>query len=62
MGRLAECEVFIMGALIVLRVIPRARLVSTVEDITYYRDAIVPWTETGPISTKITIVDAKITP
>jgi hypothetical protein len=51
---LAYCEVYIMAALVALRIIPRARLFeTTVEDISYDHDLIVLQTKKGSISVKI---------
>ena len=53
---LAYCEVYIMAALVALRIIPRARLFeTTVEDISYDHDLIVVQTKKGSISVKIQI-------
>ncbi|KAK1965151.1 benzoate 4-monooxygenase cytochrome P450 [Colletotrichum sublineola] len=53
---LAYCEVYIMAALMAMRVIPRSRLFeTTVEDITYDHDLIVVQTKKGSISVKIQI-------
>lgn len=56
---LAYCEVYIMAALVALRIIPRARLFeTTVEDISYDHDLIVLQTKKGSISVKIQIDEA----
>lgn len=53
---LAYCEVYLMAALMALRVIPRSRLhETTVEDISYDHDLIVVQTKKGSISVKIQI-------
>ncbi|KAF4960058.1 hypothetical protein FSARC_10553 [Fusarium sarcochroum] len=53
---LAYCEVYIMAAMLALRVIPRARLYeTTIEDITYDHDLIVVQTKKGSISVRITV-------
>jgi hypothetical protein len=53
---LAYCEVYIMAALVALRIIPRARLFeTTVEDISYDHDLIVLQTKKGSISVRIQI-------
>lgn len=53
---LAYCEVYLMAALVALKIIPRARLVdTTVEDLTYDHDLIVLQTKKGSISVKIQI-------
>lgn len=53
---LAYCEVYLLAALIALRVIPRAKLYeTTVEDLMYDHDLIVVQTKKGSISTKIEI-------
>ena len=53
---LAYCEVYIMAALVALRIIPRARLFeTTVEDISYDHDLIVVQTKKGSISVRIQI-------
>lgn len=53
---LAYCEVYLMAALMALRVIPRARLVeTTIEDISYDHDMIVVQTKKGSISVRIEI-------
>jgi len=53
---LAYCEVYLMAALVALRIIPRARLFeTTVEDISYDHDLIVLQTKKGSISVKIQI-------
>ncbi|KAF5554664.1 trichodiene oxygenase [Fusarium mexicanum] len=53
---LAYCEVYIMAALLALRVIPRARLYETIiDDITYDHDLIVVQTKKGSISVRIAI-------
>jgi len=51
---LAYCEVYIMSALIAMRIIPRARLFeTTVEDLTYDHDLIVLQTKKGSVSVRI---------
>ena len=56
---LAYCEVYIMAALVALRIIPRARLFeTTVDDISYDHDLIVLQTKKGSISVKIQIDEA----
>ncbi|KAF5516291.1 Cytodhrome P450 monooxygenase aflU [Colletotrichum siamense] len=53
---LAYCEVYLMAALMALRVIPRSKLYNTtVEDISYDHDLIVVQTKKGSISVKIQI-------
>lgn len=53
---LAYCEVYIMAALMALRVIPRARLHdTTIDDLTYDHDLIVLQTKKGSISVKIAL-------
>lgn len=53
---LAYCEVYLMAALVAVRIIPRARLVeTTVEDISYDHDLIVAQTKKGSISVKVRI-------
>lgn len=53
---LAYCELYLMTALIAMRVIPKATLVdTTVEDVMYDHDMIVLQTKKGSISTKIRI-------
>jgi hypothetical protein len=53
---LAYCEVYIMSALIAMRIIPRARLFeTTVEDLTYDHDLIVLQTKKGSVSVRIKI-------
>ncbi|KAF9890911.1 hypothetical protein FE257_005487 [Aspergillus nanangensis] len=53
---LAYCEVYLMAAMMALRVIPRARLhETTLEDISYDHDLIVVQTKKGSISVRIAI-------
>ena len=53
---LAYCELFIMTALIAMRVVPRAMLYNTtIEDLTYDHDLIVLQTKKGSISVKVKI-------
>lgn len=53
---LAYCELYMMVALMALRVIPRARLhETTVEDISYDHDMLVVQTKKGSISVRIAI-------
>ena len=53
---LAYCELYVMAALMALKVLPRARLVdTTVEDVSYDHDLIVMQTRKGSISVKIAI-------
>ncbi|CAN8099684.1 unnamed protein product [Discula destructiva] len=53
---LAYCELFIMTALLALRVLPRARLHETSkEDVEYDHDLIVPQTRKGSIRVQVTI-------
>ncbi|KAK4196580.1 putative cytochrome P450 E-class, group IV [Triangularia verruculosa] len=55
---LAYCEVYLMAALIAMRVIPRARLVNTTyeENLKYDHDCIVPHSKNGPASVHVQIV------
>ncbi|KAH9886398.1 benzoate 4-monooxygenase cytochrome P450 [Xylariomycetidae sp. FL2044] len=58
LGRqLAYCELFVMTAMMALKVLPRARLheMMTQEDITYDHDMVVPQTTKGNISVRIAI-------
>ncbi|KAK3321818.1 cytochrome P450 monooxygenase-like protein, partial [Apodospora peruviana] len=51
---LAYCEVYIMAALMAMRIIPRASLFeTTIDDLTYDHDLIVLQTKKGSISVKI---------
>ncbi|KAK4159811.1 putative cytochrome P450 E-class, group IV [Cladorrhinum sp. PSN259] len=54
---LAYCEVYVMAALIAMRVIPRAKLVNTTYegDLKYDHDMIVPRAKNGPVSVYIKI-------
>ncbi|KAF2642280.1 cytochrome P450 [Massarina eburnea CBS 473.64] len=52
---LAYCELYLMAALMALCVIPRAKLLATVEDISYDHDLIVAQTKKGSISVQIAI-------
>ncbi|KAK0617727.1 cytochrome P450 [Immersiella caudata] len=53
---LAYCELYIMTALMAMRVIPRAKLYdTTIEDLTYDHDLIVVQTKKGSISVKVKI-------
>lgn len=53
---LAYCEIYIMVAIMALRVLPRARLHdTTAADLTYDHDLVVLQTKKGSITTKITI-------
>lgn len=53
---LAYCELYLMAALVAMRVIPRARLVdTTIDDISYDHDMIVVQTKKGSISVRIQI-------
>ncbi|KAK3387782.1 cytochrome P450 monooxygenase-like protein [Podospora didyma] len=53
---LAYCELYIMVALVAMRIIPRARLYETsLEDITYDHDQVVLQTKKGNISVRIKI-------
>jgi hypothetical protein len=53
---LAYCELYVMGALMAMKVIPRAKLVDTErEDLMYDHDLIVVQTKKGSISVKIDI-------
>lgn len=54
---LAYCEIYIMVALMAFRVLPRARLYeTTIEDIKYDHDLIVPHTKNGAVSVRIVLV------
>ena len=54
--QLAYCEMYIMGAYMVLDVLPRAKLVDTTkEDISYDHDLIVAQTTKGSISVRIAV-------
>ncbi|KAM0723251.1 hypothetical protein Q7P37_001452 [Cladosporium fusiforme] len=53
---LAYCELYLMAALVAMRVIPRARMVeTTIDDISYDHDMIVVQTKKGSISVRIEI-------
>ncbi|KAL1959777.1 hypothetical protein VTO42DRAFT_1363 [Malbranchea cinnamomea] len=53
---LAYCEVYLMAAIMAMRVLPRARLYeTTLEDVTYDHDQIVAQTKKGSISVRVTI-------
>ncbi|KAK5658970.1 hypothetical protein OQA88_1788 [Cercophora sp. LCS_1] len=53
---LAYCELYLMAALVAMRVIPRAKLhETTVEDLTYDHDLIVMQTKKGSISVRVKI-------
>lgn len=53
---LANCEVYLMTAMMAFRVIPRASLYeTTIEDLTYDHDLIVVQTKKGSISVRIKI-------
>ncbi|KAH3947888.1 hypothetical protein HBI56_189310 [Parastagonospora nodorum] len=53
---LAYCELYVMGALMAMKVLPRSKLVDTTrEDIAYDHDQIVVQTKKGSISVKIEI-------
>ena len=54
--QLAYCELYVMGAYMVLDVLPRAKLVDTTkEDIWYDHDLIVAQTTKGSISVRIAV-------
>lgn len=54
---LAYCEIYIMVVLMAFRVLPRARLYeTTIEDIKYDHDLIVPQTKKGAVSVRIVLV------
>ncbi|KAH6972855.1 cytochrome P450 [Ilyonectria sp. MPI-CAGE-AT-0026] len=54
---LAWCEIYIMVALMTFRVLPRARLYeTTIEDIKYDHDLIVPHAKKGTVSVRIVLV------
>ncbi|KAI1393077.1 benzoate 4-monooxygenase cytochrome P450 [Hypoxylon trugodes] len=53
---LAYCEIFLMTAALTLRVLPRARLFeTTIEDIKYDHDLIVPQTIKGSVSVRVSL-------
>ncbi|KAK4189411.1 Cyrochrome P450 monooxygenase [Podospora australis] len=53
---LAYCEVYLMAALVAMRVLPRASLYeTTVEDVTYDHDQIVPQNKNGTMGVRIKI-------
>lgn len=53
---LAYCEIYLLAALMAIRVIPRASLYeTTLEDVSYDHDCIVVETKKGSVSTRITI-------
>ena len=54
---LAYCEIYLLTALMALRVFPRAKLhETTLEDVTYDHDLIVPQTKKGSLSVRIQIL------
>ncbi|KAK3989318.1 Cyrochrome P450 monooxygenase [Cladorrhinum sp. PSN332] len=54
---LAYCEVYIMAALVAMRIVPRARLVNTSydRDLKYDHDMIVPQSKNGPVAVHVKI-------
>ncbi|KAK0726433.1 cytochrome P450 [Apiosordaria backusii] len=54
---LAYCEVYLMAALIAMRIIPRAKLVNTTyeDNIKYDHDCIVPQCKNGPVAVHVQI-------
>jgi hypothetical protein len=53
---LGYCELYLLTAALALRVLPRARLVdTTIEDIEYDHDLIVPQPKNGSVKVKVEI-------
>lgn len=53
---LAYCELYLLTAALALRVLPRARLVdTTIEDIEYDHDLIVPQPKKGSVRVQVEI-------
>lgn len=53
---LAYCELYLMAAAMALRVLPRARLhETTIEDIAYDHDLIVPQSKNGSVRVGVVI-------
>jgi hypothetical protein len=53
---LAYCELFLLTAALALRVLPQARLYSTLEDVEYHHDLIVPNAKNGSVKAEIEII------